>query len=93
MKIEEMLEKPAVKILLLLYHEEDVIYRDLTDLISSRGTISTNMNSLEEEELIQRRVEPTRSPKSFYSRTEKGEQVARYLHQAKNILRRSKKID
>lgn len=87
MKIEDIIKKPAIRIILFLYQEGEVRYRDLTDLIYSRGTLSTNMNSLEEEELIQRRVETSKPPKSFYSLTNKGEQVARYLYKVKQIFR------
>lgn len=56
------------------------------NLISSRGTLTNNMQSLDEEVLIQRRVEPSKPIKSFYSLTEKGEQIAEHLSEIKKIL-------
>jgi len=86
-KIEYVIKKPVIKIVLFLYQEGEVRYRDLADLIYSRGTLTNNINSLEEEELIQRRVETSKPPKSFYSLTDKGEQIARYLYKVNQLLR------
>jgi DNA-binding HxlR family transcriptional regulator len=85
-KIEEIINKPAIKILLFINKEKEVRYTNFTDLINSRGTLSTNLRSLDEKGLIKRKVVSTKPIKSFYSLTNKGEQVAKHLDEIKKIL-------
>jgi len=86
MKVSEMLEAPCVQVLLFIRNQGEVRYSKLSELISSRGTLSLNLKHLEREGLIQRRVVVTKPIQSFYSLTEKGAKVARKLADVKKTL-------
>lgn len=78
MKIEKVLALPNVKI--LLQSQKEVRYSELTRLIKSRGALSNAFKELNEEELIQRRIDQrTRPVQSYYSLTKKGRSVAQEL--------------
>jgi len=80
-RISSILEIPSVKILLFISEKGEVRFTDLAKLISSRGALSTNLKSLEHEELISRRVVTTKPIQAHYSLTEKGKQVANIFAQ------------
>ncbi|KXA94874.1 hypothetical protein AKJ65_03195 [candidate division MSBL1 archaeon SCGC-AAA259E19] len=84
MKISDLLESPCVKILSFLHEGGEVRFYELTDLISSRGTLSDNLGDLEEEGLIRRRIVESKPIKSFYSLSEKGDEVAKHLSKVKD---------
>jgi hypothetical protein len=46
-KTSRILENPLVKILLFIYGKEEVRYTDLTRIITSRETLSSNLKKLE----------------------------------------------
>ena len=81
-----LLQMPAVRILLFLHEKGDTRYAELNQLITSRGTLSSNLTELDEEGLVQRRVVPTKPIKSYYSLTEKGKQVAETFKQLNESL-------
>jgi len=81
-----MLQAPAAKVLLFLYEKGEVRYTDLTNLISSRGTLSTNLKELEKERLIQRRVIATKPIESYYSLSEKGQEVAKRFNEIQKLI-------
>ena len=56
MRFSALLETASVKILLHLYENGEVRYKDLTKLIDSRGTLSLNVKELQEELLIERSI-------------------------------------
>lgn len=85
-KISRVLEIPSVKILLFIYGKKEVRYTDLTRLIASRGTLSANLKELEREELVKRRVVTTKPIQTYYSLTEKGQEVAKRLSEIKDAL-------
>jgi DNA-binding HxlR family transcriptional regulator len=85
-KVSRILEIPSVKILLFIYGKGEVRYADLTKIIASRGTLSANLKGLEKEELIKRKVVTTKPIQSYYSLTEKGQEIARRLIEIKNVL-------
>ena len=74
-----MLEIASIKILLYLHERDEVRYTDLTNLISSRGTLSLNIKDLEEERLIQRKILMTKPIQAHYSLTKKGTEIASLL--------------
>ena len=86
MKVSRILEIPSVKILLFIFDKQEVRYTDLTKIITSRGTLSSNLKELEKEELVKRRVVTTKPIQSYYSLTEKGQEIARRLSEIKNVL-------
>ena len=86
-KISAMLQSASVRILLFIYEKGEVRYKDLMNLITSRGTLSLNLKELDEEGLIQRRVVSTKPIQSYYSLTEKGVKIAKRLNEMKSILR------
>jgi len=85
-KVSRILEIPSVKILLFIFDKQEVRYTDLTKIITSRGTLSSNLKELEKEELVKRRVVTTKPIQSYYSLTEKGQEIARRLSEIKNVL-------
>ena len=76
MKISKILKFPSVRILLFMHEHEEVRYTDLARIFSSRGTLSSNLKTLEKEKLVERRVEPSKPIKAFYSLTNKGKEIA-----------------
>jgi DNA-binding HxlR family transcriptional regulator len=78
-KISKILQAPSVKILLFIHEKREVRYTDLAKLISSRGALSTNLKSLETEELLSRRVVTSKPIHTYYSLTEKGLKAANYF--------------
>ena len=86
MKVSRILEIPSVKILLFLFDKQEVRYTDLTKIITSRGTLSSNLKELEKEELVKRKVVTTKPIQSYYSLTEKGQEIARRLSEIKAVL-------
>lgn len=78
-----------MKILTFLRKEGEVRFFELTDLISSRGTLSDNLGDLEEEGLIERRIVKSKPIKSFYSLSKKGNKAARHLGKIKQSLEES----
>jgi DNA-binding HxlR family transcriptional regulator len=86
-KISRLLQTPSVKILLFLKREGEVRYTDLTDLITSRGTLSLNLRELDEEGLIQRKVVTTKPIQSYYSLTDKGTRVAQIIEQLDKTIK------
>jgi len=85
-KVSRILEIPSVKILLFLFDKQEVRYTDLTKIITSRGTLSSNLKELEKEELVKRKVVTTKPIQSYYSLTEKGQEIARRLSEIKAVL-------
>lgn len=86
MKITTLLQTPSVKILLYLFEKGEVRYTDLTNLLTSRGTLSLNLKELDEEELIQRRVVTSKPIQSYYSLTDKGKVIAEILNRLDKVL-------
>lgn len=85
MKISRILEIPSVKILLFISQKE-VRFTDLTKLIPSRGALSTNLKSLEQEGLVSRRVVTSKPIQAHYSLTEKGQKAAKLFSELKLSL-------
>ncbi len=86
-KISEILESPSIKILIYLHEKGQTRHSELEKLIHSRGTLATNLNDLMEEELIARKVVPSKPIQSNYSLTEKGHSVGKMLLEIKAVLR------
>lgn len=85
MRFSALLETASVKILLYLYENGEVRYKDLTKLIDSRGTLSLNIRELQEERLIQRSIVTTKPIQAYYSLTEKGKEIAFLLRKIEKI--------
>lgn len=81
-----MLEIPSIKILLLINEKGEVRFTDLTKLIASRGALSSNLQALENEGLINRRVETGRPIRSFYDLTGKGKKIANSFQEIKRTI-------
>ena len=85
MRFSALFETASVKILLYLYENGEVRYKDLTKLIDSRGTLSLNIKELQEELLIERSILTTKPIKAYYSLTEKGKEIAVLLRKIEKI--------
>ncbi len=86
MKISETFNTPSVRILLYVYEEGDVRYSELAKLISSRGTLSSSLKELDEEGLLERKVETTKPIKAYYMVTPLGKKAAESLKNIKSLL-------
>jgi DNA-binding HxlR family transcriptional regulator len=86
MKLSAMLENPSIKIMLFIHEKGEVRYTELAELIASRGTLSKSLKELEEERLIERRVETAKPIRSYYSLTEKGKKIADRLEEIRRII-------
>jgi DNA-binding HxlR family transcriptional regulator len=86
MKLSAMLDSPTAKIMLFIHERGEVRYTELTRLITSRGALSKSLKELEEEELIERRVETSKPIRSYYSLTEKGKKIADKLEEIRREL-------
>jgi len=87
-KISKISQIPSVKILLLIHAKGELRYTDLAKSIASRGTLSLNLKALEKEELVKRRVVTTKPIQTYYSLTERGQQIAKRLMEIKEISTR-----
>jgi DNA-binding HxlR family transcriptional regulator len=85
MRFSALFKTASVKILLYLYENGEVRYKDLTKLIDSRGTLSLNIKELQEELLIQRSIVTTKPIQAYYSLTEKGKEIAFLLRKIEKI--------
>ena len=85
MRFSKLLETASVKILLHLYENGEVRYKDLTKLIDSRGTLSLNVKELQEELLVQRSILTTKPIQAYYSLTKKGKEIAFLLRKIEKI--------
>jgi DNA-binding HxlR family transcriptional regulator len=85
MRFSALFETASVKILLYLYENGEVRYKDLTKLIDSRGTLSLNIKELQEELLIQRSILTTKPIQAYYSLTEKGKEITVLLRKIEKI--------
>jgi DNA-binding HxlR family transcriptional regulator len=82
-----MLDTPSVKILLFILEKKEVRFTDLAKLISSRGALSTNLKSLEQEGLVTRRVVTSKPIQAYYSLTEKGQKVSKLFSNLRMTLK------
>jgi len=85
-KISKIIESPAVVLLLFLLESGEVRHSEFSEIFTSRGTISNNLNDLEDEGLIKRRVVDTKPAQSYYSLTDVGEKTAQKIMEIKEIL-------
>ena len=77
MRISKFLENPTVKILIYIYENGKVRYRDLGKLIESRGTLSNSLRALMQDDLVFRQIKEECMPiESYYFLTEKGKKIA-----------------
>jgi len=86
LKIAQILESPAIVMLLFLLERGEVRHNEFSEVFSSRGTISNNLNDLEDEGLIKRRVVNAKPVESYYSLTEKGVILTQKLFEVKKLL-------
>lgn len=86
-KIIDLIHAPSITILLYLAEKGEARHNQLERLIKSRGTLATNLNDLIDEDLIKRKVLPTKPIQSKYSLTEKGEIVSKLISQLASQLK------
>lgn len=86
MKVSELLRSPSIKILTFLNQRGEARHSELERLLRSRGTLTTNLNDLIDEGLINRKVITSKPIQSNYSLSEKGRNVTRRLTELIDIL-------
>jgi len=93
LRISSILKVGNVRVLTYLLENGEARYRDLlNDVISVRSTLAIVLNELLEEELIERRVKPTKPVQTLYSLTELGAKIARYLKAIEDALLRGEAV-
>jgi DNA-binding HxlR family transcriptional regulator len=75
--------------MLHLYNKGETRRAQLSNLTTSRGTLSLILRELEQEALIQRRVIDTKPIQSLYSLTPKGAAIAKQLKEIEQIMQAS----
>lgn len=87
MRIKKIVDNATVVILIFICQKGSVRHKDLSKLISSRGTLSLALNALLEEGLVARKVNTKVMPiQTRYAATDKGRKVAKKLQEIKEIL-------
>jgi DNA-binding HxlR family transcriptional regulator len=86
-KITKILQLPSVQILLHICKRVETRHSDLAKIIASRGSLSANLKTLENEMLIERRVVPSKPVKTFYALTPKGKEIAIKLTEIEQIYK------
>ena len=88
MRIRKFLfEDPSVLVLLFIYEQGEVRYKDLELVAKSRGTLSYTMRGLISDGLVRRRVNVLRRPvKIYYTLTARGKRVAKHLNGLRKIM-------
>lgn len=85
--MKKIFELPIFLILNFIYVNSPVRHRDIAKQIKSRGTLSASLNSLLEEELIDRYVNTKTKPiQTYYLITKKGEAIVEKIQEIREIL-------
>jgi len=86
LRISKFLKSPTVKILVFIYKNKKVRYRDLGSIVESRGSLSNCLNSLLSDGLVVRQVNVEKVPvESYYLLTEKGRKIASYVEAMRTV--------
>jgi DNA-binding HxlR family transcriptional regulator len=85
-KLSKLLALPNVKIILFILETGEARYSQLSKLVSSRGALWNAFKELNDEKLIQRRVEETTPIQSYYGLTKKGRELGLELAKIKRVL-------
>lgn len=87
MKIRAVLELSNIRIMLYLLKRGSARYSEILKNVGlSRGALALTLKDLQDDELIERRVEATRPIQTMYSLTAKGKEIAQHLESIKKLV-------
>ena len=87
MRISKFLKTTTVKLLLFIYKNEKVRYKDLSNIVNSRGSLSNSLKYLISDGLVIRKVDADKIPiESYYFLSEKGKKIAFHLEAVIDLL-------
>lgn len=87
MKMKAVLELSNIRIMLYLLEKGSARYSEiLKDVGLSRGALALALRDLQDDGLIERKVEATRPIQTTYSLTAKGKEIAKHLESIKNLI-------
>ena len=87
MKMKAVLELSNIRIMLYLLEKGSARYSEiLKDVGLSRGALALALRDLQDDGLIERKVEATRPIQTTYSLTVKGKEIAKHLESIKNLI-------
>jgi DNA-binding HxlR family transcriptional regulator len=87
MKMKAVLELSNVRIMLYLLEKGGARYSEILKSVDlSRGALALTLRDLQEDGLIERRVEATRPVQTTYSLTARGKEIAKHLEGIKKLI-------
>jgi len=87
MKMKAVLELSNIRVMLYLLERGSARYSEILKGVGlSRGALALALRDLQDDELIERRVEATRPIQTTYSLTAKGKEIAKHLESIKKLV-------
>ena len=87
MKMKAVLELSNIRIMLYLLEKGSARYSEiLKDVGLSRGALALALRDLQDDGLIERKVEATRPIQTTYSLTTNGKEIAKHLESIKKLV-------
>ena len=87
MKMKAVLELSNIRIMLYLLERGSARYSEILKGVGlSRGALALALRDLQDDGLIERRVEATRPIQTTYSLTAKGKEIAKHLESIKKLM-------
>jgi len=86
MKMEAIFEISNIKVLLYLLEKGNARYSELLrDVIPSRSTLALTLKDLQDDHLVERKVEATRPVQTWYILTSRARKIAEHLSAIKKL--------
>jgi len=87
MKMKAVLELSNIRVMLYLLGKGSARYSGiLKDLGLSRGSLALALRDLQDDGLIERKVEATRPVQTTYSLTAKGKEITKHIESVKKLI-------
>lgn len=87
MKMKAVLELSNIRVMLYLLERGSARYSEILKGVGlSRGALALALRDLQDDWLIERRVEATRPIRTTYSLTAKGKEIAKHLESIKKLI-------
>ena len=87
MKMKAVLELSNIRVMLYLLRRGSARYSEILKGVGlSRGALALALRDLQDDGLIERKVEATRPIQTTYSLTAKGKEITKYLESIKKLI-------
>ena len=87
MKMKAVLELSNIRVMLYLLERGRARYSELLKGVGlSRGALALALRNLQDDGLIEKKVEATRPIQTTYSLTDKGKEIAKHLESIKKLI-------